>query len=118
RALSARSPLAVQGTSTNDPYQPVKAFLNEHSALFGHDATLLSSAKISRDGVAAHNGLRTTVWQQMLDGIPVFESVLIGNTTKRGELVSLSSQFLPNPAAAADAGTPNRAAIRMAPAIS
>src|SRR5262249_244981 len=65
-----------------------------------------------------HNGLRTVVWQQQLDGIPVFESVLIGNTTKRGELVSLSSQFLPNLAGLADVGTPDRVEIQAAPPIS
>ena len=70
----------------------------------------VANAPVSRDSVGAHNGLRTVVWQQQLDGVPVFDAVLIGNSTAAGELVTLSSSFLPDVAAKADAGTPNRAA--------
>jgi len=115
RAVSAKS---LQAISTSDPDRGVKAFLNEHASLFGHGAEALDAAKITRTSITPHNGLRTVVWQQQLDGIPVFESVLIGNTTKRGELVSLSSQFLPNLPALADAGTPVRAKVQSAPSIS
>jgi uncharacterized repeat protein (TIGR01451 family) len=115
RAVSAAT---AQALPANDPYLPVKAFLNEHASLFNHDAEVLTGAKISRESVGAHNGLRTVVWQQQLDGLPVFEGVLIGNISKHGELVSLSSQFLPNPAPSADAGTPNRQALQGNPAVS
>jgi uncharacterized repeat protein (TIGR01451 family) len=115
RAVTAKSLRAV---ATSDPDRAVKAFLNEHSSLYGHGAEALDAAKITRTDISARNGLRTVVWQQQLDGIPVFESVLIGNTTKRGELVSLSSQFLPNLAGLADAGTPTRAQVLAAPPIS
>jgi hypothetical protein len=37
------------------------------------------------------------VWEQQVDGIPVFEGVFMAHTTKRGELVSLASQFVPEP---------------------
>jgi uncharacterized repeat protein (TIGR01451 family) len=115
RAVSAKS---LQAISTSDPDRAVKAFLNQHSSLYGHGAEALDNAKITRIAITPHNGLRTVAWQQQLDGIPVFESVLIGNTTKRGELVSLSSQFLPNLSALADAGTPARARVQAAPPIS
>jgi len=114
RALSAT---ATQGLSANDPHLPVKAFLNEHSALFGHGAELLDNARVKRDYVDAHNGLRTVVWEQKLDGIPVFQAVLMGHTTGNGELVTLSSLFVPSPATAADAGTPGRQAIQSAPPV-
>ena len=115
RAVSAKS---LQSVSASDPDRAVKAFLNEHASLYGHGAEALDSAKVTRTSVTPHNGLRTVVWQQQLDGIPVFESVLIGNTTKRGELVSLSSQFLPNLPQSADASTPNRAQVQVGPPIS
>jgi uncharacterized repeat protein (TIGR01451 family) len=115
RAVSAKS---LQAVSTSDPDRAVKAFLTEHSSLYGHGAEALDGARITRTDINARNGLRTVVWQQQLDGIPVFESVLIGNTTKRGELVSLSSQFLPNLSDIADAGTPARAQVQTAPPIS
>ena len=103
--------------AANDPYRAVKGFLNEHTDLFGHGAEILQGAIISRESVTAHNGLKTVVWQQTLDGIPVFEGVLIGNITKDGELVSIASQLLPNLSAIADAGTPNRVSLQSAPVI-
>ena len=113
----AVSASTAQGFSAGDPYLPVKAFLAEHSALFGFGAEALEGAAVSRDSVAAHSGLRTVVWQQQLDGLPVFESVLIGNSTAAGELVTLSSAFLPEPAAKADAGTPNRSVLQANPTV-
>jgi hypothetical protein len=44
--------------------------------------------------------------------------LLIGHITKKGELVNLSTHFLPDAAKAADAGTPKRRAAQNAPALS
>lgn len=115
RAISLQGARAIPA---NDPHRPVKAFLTEHSALYGHGAEVLQTARKIRDNTTPHNGLRTVVWEQQLDDIPVFEGVMIGHTTKHGELVNLSSQFLPDLARAANAGTPNRAALQKAPVIS
>ncbi len=101
-----------------DSNRPVKAFLDEYSALFGHDSTALDAARVKREFVGAHNGLRTVVWEQQLDGVPVFEATLIAHTTKQGELVNLYSRFLGDLPGAAAVGTPNRAAVLAAPAVS
>src|SRR5437867_3563344 len=114
----AISPAAARALRADDPHRAIKAFLNEHSALFGHGAEILAGSKLKREFVTAHNGLRTFVWEQQLDQIPLFEGLLMGHITKRGELVNLSSQFLPNLQQAADAGTPNRAGLEAAPTIS
>jgi len=45
--------------------------------------------------------LKTVVWEEQVDGVSVFEAVLIAHTTKNGELVTLSSQFVPDPVGAA-----------------
>src|SRR5205814_6556233 len=113
--LSSRLGLAVAAT---DPNAPIKNFLNEHAALFGHNASVLATARIKRDYVTTHNGLHTVIWEQTLDGISVFEGLLAGHITKKGELVSLSSRFLPDVRAAADAGTPNHAILASDPVIS
>jgi hypothetical protein len=81
----------------NDPQRPVKAFLHEHAALFGHGAEVLQRARLKREAVAPHTGMRTFVWQQELDGLPVFDALLVGHVTKDGELVSVSSRLLPEP---------------------
>jgi hypothetical protein len=84
-----------------DTNRVIKAFLNEHAALLGHDAGALNSAQVKRDYVTKHNGLRTVVWQQMHDGIPVLDALLTGQVTRRGELAGLSDLFVPDAAQAA-----------------
>ncbi len=107
-AISLR---ALAAARADDPHRVTKAFLNEHRLLFGHGAEALAQARVTRDYVTPHNGLRTVVWEQTVDGIPVFQSVLIAHTTSRGELVSVSDQFVGSPDQAAAQGTPNRAAL-------
>ena len=108
----------LEAVPPDDPHRVIKAFLNEHSALFGHDAGALKSARVQRDYVTEHNGLRTVIWEQTMDDIPVFEGLLVGHVTRNGELVSISSRFVPDVAKAADAGTPNRKSLAASPAIS
>jgi uncharacterized repeat protein (TIGR01451 family) len=101
-----------------EPHRAVKAFLNEHAALFGHDAGVLAGAQVKRDYRTEHNGLRTVVWQQQLEGKPVFGAVLIAHTARNGALVNLSSQFVPDLAGAAAKSVPNRLALLKGPPIS
>lgn len=84
-----------------DPHRPVKRFLDENADLFGYDSRILADARITRDYLTEHTGMRTVVWMQEWVGIPVFEAVLYGNIARNGELVSLSSQMVPEPVDAA-----------------
>ena len=104
--------------AVTDPQHVTKSFLQEHRALFGHGPEALTTARVRRDAVTAHNGLRTMVWEQQADGIALFESTLISHTTRQGELVSISSQFISNPEAAATRGTPDRASLVSNPLVS
>lgn len=115
RGVSAEAARAVPA---NDPHRAIKAFLNDHAALFGHGAGALDTARVKREFTTAHNGLRTTAWEQHLDGISVFEAILAAHVTKRGELVSVASQFLPALALAADRGHGNRVALQKNPTVS
>ena len=99
-----------------DPDKALKNFLQAHRALFRHGAEVLDGAVKQRDHTTEH-GLRTVAWEQQVDGIPVFDSVLIANTTRQGELLSISSQFVPDPVGAAERGTPNHAAKTLAPPV-
>ena len=92
--------------SGGDPRRIVQAFLDGQPEIFGHDASALTNALVTRDAVTRHNGLRTTVWQQQFAGIPVFEGVLSANVTRDGELVTISSRFVPTPAQAAGSSRP------------
>src|ERR1017187_10290928 len=90
--------IPVEATSrfaVDDPHRATKAFLLEYRDLFGHGPEALDEARVRQQFVTPHNGLRTVVWQQQVDGIPVFEAVLISHISRRGELVNLSSRMLP-----------------------
>jgi hypothetical protein len=114
RAISA----TVAAGFAGDPHRATKAFVREHSQLFGYGPEIFDKARVKREFVAPHNGMKTVVWEQQVDAIPVFEAVFISHTTSRGELVNLSSQFVPDPESAADRGVTNRAALVAAPGIS
>ncbi|NOS69498.1 MAG: hypothetical protein HOP33_06155 [Verrucomicrobia bacterium] len=97
---------------STDPHRVTKAFLNEHPGVFGHDASALTNAVIKRDSISKHNGLRSTVWEQQLNGIPIFEAIVQSHVTKNGELVSLASRFVPDPAKAAGPRKPKLTAAQ------
>ncbi len=107
-------PATAQGIPSNDPHRAVKAFLNEHAGLIGYNASALTGARVSRDYVATHNGMRTVVWQQELNGLPVFEAITMGHITSQGELVNLYSHFLPDASTAAARGLKGRATVAAA----
>ena len=108
----------AQPLAATDAQRTVKTFLDEHRQLFGHGSEVLDAAKVQRDFTAGHNGMHTTVWQQQVDGIPVFDGVFVANTTPRGELISVSSQFEPQADEAATAGNPKRKALQNQPTLS
>ena len=62
--------------------------------------------------------MRTVVWEQLLDGIAVFGGTFISHTTRKGELISLSSQFHPSPVQAASKNGTDRASLIAQPPIS
>lgn len=109
------SPCYVQATgrmlsppSSVGARKVIEQFLRENAGLFQHDASQLSSAKITREDVTAHNGLVTLVWQQQVAGIPVFETVLKANVSRNGELVMISDVFLPKADEATGLAAPQR----------
>ena len=63
---------ALNAVPANDPHRIVKAFLDEHAGVFGHDSSVLTNAVVKPDYVTKHNGLHTTGWEQQFDGIPLF----------------------------------------------
>ena len=100
KAISSATTAAFAG----DPHRATKAFLQEHRKLFGHGPEALDQARVQRDFVTPHNGMRTVVWEQQVAGLPVFDALLISHTTRQGELVNLSSQFLPDDSVASMGG--------------
>ena len=96
-------PAAAPGFGS-EPHGPTKAFLEQNRGLFGHGPEALSAARIVRDYVTPHNGLRTMVWEQQVEGVALFGARLVSHTTAVGELVNVCSEFVPDPAGAARRG--------------
>ena len=112
-------PAAALGRhAARDPARAAKAFLDEHRAVFGHGSEALADARVQRDFLTPGTGTRTMVWEQHLGGIPLFEGLFTAHMSRRGELVSLSSHFHPDPARAARARGLNPAALVARPPIS
>lgn len=78
----------------NDSNRVTKAFIQQHREIFGHGADALNQELVQRDVTRPHSGLRSVVWQQSVNGIPVFDGLFVANTTAKGYLVSLSSRFV------------------------
>lgn len=97
---------ALQAVHSDDPHRVTKAFLNANPDIFGHDAGALDNALVTRDAIGKRNGLRSTVWEQQLDGIPIFEAALIVHVTRSNQLVSVASRLIANPAAVAGSRLP------------
>ena len=103
--------------AANDSRRGLKAFLDEHRGLFRHGPEALETARVRRDSVTPGTGLRTTVWQQEVAGVPVFEGQLVAHTTARGELAGISSRFQADPERASRRRTPDRDALLANPPV-
>jgi len=111
------TPETAASIPDHDPLHPLKAFLKEHKGLFGHDDEALRKARLKRQDITPHNGLRSYAWQQELDGLDVVGAALTSHITKDGELVSVSTEFIADLEQSANDGTPNRAVLQAAPTI-
>jgi hypothetical protein len=109
--------LAEAPAHAADAHAPVKQFLDEHAALFGHNATVLKTSRLTRDDVAPGSGMRTVVWQQELDGIPIYQTMLKANLSRTGALVALGSSFMTDAAAVARSPLGARAALIARPPV-
>ncbi|MEY2600564.1 MAG: hypothetical protein RLZZ142_2823, partial [Verrucomicrobiota bacterium] len=64
-------------TAGEDPNATLKRFVDENAALFGHGSEAVAQGvRVMREDVAAHNGMRSVVWQQEVDGVPVYNTIL------------------------------------------
>ncbi len=97
----------------------VARFVDVYRDLFGHGSLALKggNSRITRDDTAAHNGQKTVVWQQELDGIPFFQTILRASLTKNGELITLGGNYLGDPAAATRLDADQRAALIANPPV-
>lgn len=87
---------ALAAIPTSDGHRVVKAFVNEHQSLFGFNAQSFQTAAVKVDAVTPRSGMRTVIWQQELDQIPVYGGLFVSHLTKNEELAAISSRFVPD----------------------
>ena len=63
--------LSAEKAQPEDVSAPVRDLVHEPADFFGHDATALNDCRATHDDVTAPNGMRTVVWPQQVDGIPL-----------------------------------------------
>jgi hypothetical protein len=103
-AAAATGPQLQPALIATEPERVVRGFLDQRRTVFGHGAEALDQAPIKQQFTGAHNGLRTVVWQQEREAIPVYQATLVAHVTAHGELVSMSSGLLPGAQPAAPGG--------------
>ncbi len=109
--------LTAAAGRAGDGYDAVRQFVNEHAALFGHDTTPLNESRLTREDVTAHNGMRTVVWQQQVDGVPLYHTIFKANVTRDGALVTASSHFLADAEGATQLAVKERVMLMAAPPV-
>ncbi|WP_042724213.1 M36 family metallopeptidase [Chthoniobacter flavus] len=100
-----------------DPLAQLRQFVNDNSALFSHDASALAASRVTRDDVTAHSGMHTVVWQQQVDGIPLYNTIFKANLTGTGAVVAVGSQFMADPTAGTQMDATQRAALIAQPPV-
>ncbi|MBS0197770.1 MAG: M36 family metallopeptidase [Planctomycetes bacterium] len=110
--LTAADPAAA-------PAEVVAKFIRAYPALFEIDAAEIPNARKTRDFVTEHNGVAHLTFQQLIDGIDLFDAGIKANVARDGRLLNISSTMLPRPAkgfSVADAKLTDLEAIRAAAA--
>ncbi|MEO5714509.1 MAG: M36 family metallopeptidase [Luteolibacter sp.] len=98
----------------------IESFVDANQGLFAHSSAVLKpgNSRVTREDTSAHNGMKTLVWQQELDGIPFFQTILRANLTRDGALITMGGNFLADPETAAEGGVVKRAALIANPPVS
>ncbi len=95
----------------------VRRFLAAYPELFGGGPELIQDAEKIMDGTNGLSKIRTVIWRQRIDGVPVDGGLIKANLAGDGALIAIGSQFVPRPAALAGK-VAKRAALLKNPRIS
>jgi ELWxxDGT repeat protein len=110
---------AADEAAGGEALDTVNQFVDANKALFGHSSAALSKekARVTREDVTAHNKMKTLVWQQELDGIPLYKTIFKVNLTGKNEMITVGSHFMADPAAASGMSPQQREALVASPPI-
>jgi hypothetical protein len=83
------------GTDAKDV---TKAFMSEYPALVEADPAELDKARVVRDFLTDHNGVRHLTFRQQIGGVDLFECEVRANVMPDGRLINFACTMLPRPA--------------------
>ena len=75
----------------------VESFIQGYPLVFGHGVSVLAQTRVQRDDKSSHGKMQTLVWNQEVEGIPLFRTTFQANLASNGEIVTISSRFLASP---------------------
>lgn len=102
-----------------DIYEALKRFVGENAPLFGHSGDALThGVRLVKEDVSEHTGMRSVVWQQELDGVPLYKTILRANVTKDGQVASIGSHFVGDAEKATQMSPETRATLVEQPPLS
>lgn len=82
--------------SSEPPWSIARRFLAENADLFGVDAETIARLRLVRNYVTGHNGVRHLGFQQIKEGIEVFQSDIRVNVMPDGQIISVSGHYDPD----------------------
>lgn len=91
--------LTSPGRAGSNPVEAVKQFVDSRPDLFGHKSAAMvgTAARITRHDTARDTGMTTFVWQQEVNGVPVYQSTLKANVSRDNEVITIGGGFVDNP---------------------
>ncbi|HXF05790.1 MAG TPA: M36 family metallopeptidase [Blastocatellia bacterium] len=82
--------------SSEPPASIARRFLSENADLFGLDTEAIDRLRLVRNYLTEHNGVRHLAFQQVKDGIEVFQSDLRVHLMPDGQIISVSGHYDPD----------------------
>ncbi|MGC9034526.1 MAG: M36 family metallopeptidase [Verrucomicrobiia bacterium] len=79
-----------------DQIQVIKKFIDDNKTLFGHGSEIFESMVVQNDYVTAHNGVRTIIYQQIYQGLRIFNARFIVHIDKSTRIAAVSSLCIPS----------------------
>lgn len=99
--------------SSERPASIARRFLSANADLFGLDAETIARLRLVQNYVTRHNGVRHLAFQQVEEGIEVFQSDICVNVMPDGQIISVSGHYDPDVAADVEPRlTPEEAVLR------
>ncbi|MBL9116241.1 MAG: M36 family metallopeptidase [Verrucomicrobiaceae bacterium] len=81
------------------PREIIESFIQRYPLVFGHGPAVMAQTRVQRDDKSSHGKMQTLVWNQEVEGIPLYRTTFQANLAANGEIITISSRLLASPRA-------------------